>query len=35
MPSETSFPIFGFHIVRMEVPMVTECGATEFESVLP
>ena len=32
---EASFPISGFHIVGMEVPMVAECGATVFESVLP
>jgi len=30
---ESQFPIAGFHIVRMEVPMVAQCGATGFESV--
>jgi hypothetical protein len=32
---EASFPISGFHIVRMKVSVVAECGATGFESVLP
>ncbi len=32
---ETRFSVSGFLVARMEVPMVTECGAPGFEAVLP
>ena len=35
MPSATSFSISVFHIVRMKVPVIAECGSTGFQSVLP